>query len=57
MHAARCSVLRVRGIDGLRIADASVMPSIRGANINAPMLAIAQRAAAMIRGETWAKVT
>ena len=40
--------LRVRGIDGLRVADASVMPSIPGANTNATVLAIAERAAAMI---------
>jgi choline dehydrogenase len=43
--------LRVRGIDGLRVADASVMPSIPGANTNATVLAIAERAAATIRGE------
>jgi choline dehydrogenase len=49
--------LRVRGIDRLRVADASVMPSIPGANTNATVLAIAERAAAMIRGETGAKVT
>jgi choline dehydrogenase len=49
--------LRVRGIDGLRVADASVMPSIPGANTNATVLAIAERAAAMIRGETGAEVT
>jgi choline dehydrogenase len=40
--------LRVRGIDGLRVADASVMPSIPGANINATVLAIAERAATLI---------
>jgi choline dehydrogenase len=49
--------LRVRGIDGLRVADASVMPSIPGANTNATVLAIAERAAAMIRGETGVAVT
>jgi choline dehydrogenase len=38
----------VRGIEGLRVADASVMPSIPGANTNATVLAIAERAAAMI---------
>jgi choline dehydrogenase len=42
--------LRVRGIDGLRVADASVMPSIPGANTNATVLAIAERAAALIAG-------
>jgi choline dehydrogenase len=49
--------LRVRGIDGLRVADASVMPSIPGANTNATVLAIAERAAAIIRGDTGVEVT
>ncbi len=42
--------LRVRGIDGLRVADASVMPSLPSANTNATVLAIAERAAALITG-------
>lgn len=41
--------LRVRGIQGLRVADASVMPSIVSANTNATVLAIAERAAALIK--------
>lgn len=41
-------LLRVRGIDGLRIADASVMPTIVSANTNATVLAIAERAAALL---------
>ncbi|MGH3786708.1 MAG: GMC family oxidoreductase N-terminal domain-containing protein [Pseudonocardiaceae bacterium] len=41
--------LRVRGIDGLRIADASVMPSIPSANTHATVLAIAERASELIR--------
>jgi choline dehydrogenase len=42
--------LRVRGVDGLRVADASVMPSIVSANTNATVLAIAERAAAWLTG-------
>ncbi|MFD7446315.1 GMC oxidoreductase [Streptomyces sp. NPDC059909] len=40
--------LRAHGIDGLRVADASVMPTIPGANPNATVLAIAERAATMV---------
>ena len=40
--------LRVNGIDGLRVADASVMPTIVSANTNATVLAIAERAATLI---------
>jgi choline dehydrogenase len=42
------SELRVRGIDGLRVADASVMPSIPSNNTNATVYAIAERAAELI---------
>jgi len=40
--------LRVRGLDGLRIADASIMPSIGCANTNAPAMMIGERAASFI---------
>ena len=40
--------LRVNGIKGLRIADASVMPSIIGGNTNAPTVMIGERGARMI---------
>ncbi len=40
--------LRVRGIDGLRVADASIMPTITGGNTNAPALMIGEHAAKLI---------
>jgi choline dehydrogenase len=40
--------LKVNGVEGLRVADASVMPSVPGANLNATVLAIAERAAEII---------
>jgi choline dehydrogenase-like flavoprotein len=52
MGAVVDSELRVFGIDGLRVADASVMPTITRANTNAATIMIAEKAADLIRSRT-----
>ena len=42
---------RVRGVSGLRVVDSSIFPSIPNGNLNAPTIMLAERAAALIRGE------
>ncbi|MEZ5740341.1 MAG: GMC oxidoreductase [Burkholderiaceae bacterium] len=48
-HAVVDPMLRVNGVQGLRVVDASVMPTVTSANTNAATLMIGERAAGLVR--------
>ena len=49
-HAVVDPELKVHGISGLRVADASIMPTVPGGNTNAACIMIGEKAADLIRG-------
>jgi choline dehydrogenase len=52
MSVVEPATMRVHGVDGLRVVDASVFPYVTNGNIYAPVMMVAERAADLIRGNT-----